>query len=91
MGLGFRVPLIVVSPYAKHGYVSHVDHEFSGFLRYTEEVFNLPSLGTRDVTADDFADCFDYTQTPQPYTQIPVTFTAAHFKSEPLSGPPDND
>jgi len=91
MGLGFRVPLIVVSPYAKHGYISHVEHEFSGFLRYTEEVFNLPNLGTRDVSADDFADCFDYTQTPQPYTQIPVTFTAEHFKKEPLSGPPDND
>jgi phospholipase C len=91
MGLGFRVPLIVVSPYAKHGYVSHQAHEFSGFLRYTEEVFNLPGLGTRDVTADDFADCFDYTQAPQPYTQIPVTFTPAHFIAEAPSGPPDND
>ena len=75
MGLGFRVPLIVVSPYARHGYISHTAHEFSGFLKYTEEVFGLPSLGTRDATADDFADCFDYTQSPQPYVQIPVTFT----------------
>lgn len=91
MGLGFRVPLIVVSPYSKHGYVSHTPHEFSGFLRYTEEVFNLPGLGARDATADDFADCFDYTQTPQPYTQIPVTFTPQHFLREKPSGPPDND
>ncbi len=91
MGLGFRVPLIVVSPYAKHGYISHQPHEFSGFLRYMEEVFNLPNLGTRDVNADDFADCFDYTQTPQPYTPIPVVFTADYFRREPPSGPPDND
>jgi phospholipase C len=91
MGLGFRVPLIVVSPFAKHGYISHTSHEFSGFLRYTEEVFNLPNLGTRDATADDFADCFDYTQTPQPYTQIPVTFTPSDFIHEKPSGAPDND
>ncbi len=91
MGLGFRVPLIVVSPYAKHGYISHQTHEFSGFLKYTEEVFSVASLGQRDVSADDFADCFDYTQTPQPYVPIPVTFTPEYFKVRPLTGAPDND
>jgi phospholipase C len=89
MGLGFRVPVIVVSPYAKHGYVSHVTHEFAGFLKYTEEIFHLPSLGTRDVNADDFADCFDYTQRPQTYTQIPVTFDASYFTSHTFTEPPD--
>ena len=91
MGLGFRVPLIVVSPYARHGYISHTTHEASGFLRYTEEVFNLPNLGQRDVGADDFADCFDYTQTPQPYVPVPVTFNADYFKADRDSSPPDND
>ncbi len=91
MGLGFRVPLIVVSPYAKAGYVSHVTHESSGFLKYTEEVFDLPSLGTRDVNADDFSDCFDYTQTPQPYTQIPVTFNADFFIHNKDGAAPDDD
>lgn len=91
MGLGFRVPLIVVSPYAKHGYVSHQTHEFSGFLKYTEEVFGVGSLGQRDVAADDFADCFDYTQTPQPYVPIPVTFKPQYFASRPASGAPDDD
>ncbi|HEV2577441.1 MAG TPA: alkaline phosphatase family protein [Acidobacteriaceae bacterium] len=91
MGLGFRVPLIIVSPYAKHGYVSHQVHEFSGFLKYTEEVFNLPSLGQRDVNADDFSDCFDYTQTPEPYTQVPVTFKPSFFVANKDHSPPDND
>ncbi len=91
MGLGFRVPVIVVSPYAKHGYISHVTHEFGGFLKYTEELFNLPSLGTRDVQSDDFSDCFDFTQAPQPYIQIPVTFDASFFLSSNDSSPPDND
>lgn len=91
MGLGFRVPLIIVSPWVKAGYVSHTTHEFSGFLKYSEEVFNLPSLGTRDVQADDFSDCFDYSQTPQPYTQIPVTFGAAFFTASKDHAAPDDD
>ncbi len=91
MGLGFRVPLIVVSPYARHGYISHTTHEFSGFLRYTEETFKLPNLGQRDVAADDFADCFDYTQIPQPYVPINVTFNAQYFQAKKDLTPPDDD
>ncbi|HEY0757935.1 MAG TPA: alkaline phosphatase family protein [Acidisarcina sp.] len=91
MGLGFRVPLIVVSPYAKPGYISHTTHEFSSFLRYTEEVFGVPGLGQRDTNADDFADCFNYSQSPQPYAPIEVTFTPDYFLSRPASGPPDDD
>jgi hypothetical protein len=63
----------------------------SGFLKYTEEVFGLPSLGTRDATADDFGDCFNYSQTPQPYVQIPVTFTPKFFRSLKTSTMPDDD
>ena len=91
MGLGFRVPLLVISPYAKHGYISHTTHEFSGFLRYTEEVFGVPGLGQRDATTDDFADCFDYTQTPQAYVPVPVTYPASYFLARPPSGEPDDD
>jgi len=91
MGLGFRVPLLVVGPYARHGYISHVNHESSGFLRYIEEVFNLPSLGARDLNADDFRDCFDYTQSPAPFTAIPTPFTRDFFLRQKPSGLPDDD
>lgn len=91
MGLGSRVPLIIVSPYARHGYVSTATHEFAGFLRYIENVFNLPGLGTRDSTSDDFSDCFDYTQSPQPYTQIPVSFTPSFFIHLNPPAPPGSD
>ena len=91
MGLGFRVPLIIISPYANRGYVSHTVHEASGFLKYTEEVFGLPSLGTRDAIADDFADCFNYQQTPPPYVPIPVTFTPKFFRGLTGTSVPDND
>jgi phospholipase C len=71
MGLGFRVPLIVISPYAKHGYVSHAQHEFGSILRFAEEAFGLPSLGQTDARADGLADCFDFTQVPRPFEPIP--------------------
>jgi phospholipase C len=81
MGLGFRVPLIVVSPWAKHGYISHTQHEFSSFLRFTEVVFDLPSLNTRDAASDDLADCFDFNQTPPPFVPVKTTVGAAYFKA----------
>jgi phospholipase C len=67
-GLGFRVPLIVISPYTLHGYVSHVNHEPGSILHFTEEAFGLPSLGGRDATADDLKDCFNFNQSPNGFT-----------------------
>jgi phospholipase C len=92
MGLGFRVPLIVISPWAKHGYISHTQHEFGSFLHFTEEVFNLPSLGTRDAISDDLSDCLDFTQTPQPYVPVSVQYPPAYFLDLATGNvPPDDD
>jgi phospholipase C len=91
MGLGFRVPLIVVSPYAKHGYISHVNHETGSILHFTETVFNLPSLHQRDALSDDLSDCFDYTQTPTALERIKVTHTEKFFLEQKNSGLPDDD
>jgi len=57
---GFRVPLIVVSPFARQGYVSHVTHDFGSILKFIEEVYQLDSLGYADALADDLSDCFDF-------------------------------
>jgi phospholipase C len=91
MGLGFRVPVIVVSPYAKSGYISHTTHEFSSFLRYIEEVFGVPNLNTRDVGADDLSDCLDFSQTPLRYAQVPVTNGGEFFKRNKDHAAPDDD
>jgi phospholipase C len=67
-GLGFRVPLIVVSRYAKRNFVSHSRHEFGSLLKFIEYNWNLPSLGTTDMRSDDLLPMFDFTQTaPPPY------------------------
>ncbi len=65
-GLGPRVPLIVISPYAKPGYISSTQYEFSSVLKFIEERFNLPPLTSRDADANDTTDSFDFSQAPLP-------------------------
>jgi phospholipase C len=91
MGPGFRVPLIVVSPYAKRGYVSHQVYETASLLTYMEKNYGLPNLGTRDANANDLSDCFDYSQTPAKYAPIPTGVTVDRLLHEKSSGPPDDD
>ncbi len=91
MGPGFRVPLLIVSPYTKHGYITHRNHEAAGFIKFIEYDFDLGTLGARDKGADAFSDCFDYTQTPPAFTPIPTKVTAEQIIREEDSGPPDDD
>ena len=65
-GLGFRVPLLVVSPYAKKGFVDHTQAEFSSVLKFIETDFTLPPLTERDKAAVDMTQIFDFTQPPRP-------------------------
>jgi phospholipase C len=85
---GFRVPLIVVSPYAKQGYVSHVVHDFGSILRFIEETFGLATLGYADARADNLADCFDFTQSPTSYTPVATSHDAAYFIHRAQTVPP---
>ncbi|HEV3231254.1 MAG TPA: alkaline phosphatase family protein [Candidatus Dormibacteraeota bacterium] len=61
-GPGVRVPLIVISPYAHHGYVDHTQYETVSILRFIEERWNVPALGTRDAAAKDLTNAFDFNQ-----------------------------
>jgi phospholipase C len=83
LGLGFRVPLLVVSSWSKHGYVSKQQHEFGSILKFVEELYHLPSLHTRDAAADDLSDCFNFTQVPPPFK--PIKLTTAPFDLKKLS------
>jgi phospholipase C len=89
--LGFRVPLIVISPYAKPGYVSHVQHEFGSILRFTEENFGLGSLGYTDARADNLADCFNLSGAPIAFRTIQANRRADYFLHlAPDPRPPDD-
>ena len=89
---GFRVPLIVISPYAKAGYISHVTHDFGSIMNLIEHAFDLPSLGYADARADDLSDCFDFSQPPLKFHTITAPLSAEHFLNDrtPPSDP-DND
>jgi phospholipase C len=71
-GPGFRVPLLVVSPYAKHAYVAHTDVEFATLLKFTEETFGLKNLGATDTSPylNNLNDFFQ--STAQPFKRIKV-------------------
>jgi phospholipase C len=56
---GFRVPAVVVSPYAKQDYVSHVLHDHTSVLAFLELKYNLPALTFRDANANDLTDFLD--------------------------------
>ncbi len=83
--LGFRVPLIVISPFTPQGYVSHRQHEFGSILKFLERNFGLESLETTDLRADDLSDCFDFRGPPRRFTRIPAPRMAADFLREPVS------
>ncbi len=79
-GLGFRVPLLIVSPYAKEGYVSHGHYETASVLRFIEDNFGLPQLAASDTRANDpAADAFDYYQQPRKFVEIPGERSAAEW------------
>ncbi len=90
-GLGFRVPLIVVSPYAKHRYVSHRQHEIASSLHFIEKIFGLKSLGTADARADALDDMFDFKQKPLKFKRIPITLPPSFFLHQQASSKPPDD
>jgi phospholipase C len=83
--LGFRVPLIVIGPYAKKSYVSHVQHEFGSILKFTEKAFGLASLGATDERADSLADCFNFNQKPRKFVPIKKQLSERYFLNQPVS------
>jgi phospholipase C len=87
-GLGFRVPMLVISPYAKPGYISHTQYEFGSILRFIEETFALQPLGTTDVRAKSIGNVFDFTRAPRPFEAIPSEKPASFFEHQPPSSHP---
>jgi phospholipase C len=70
--LGPRIPLIIISPWAIPGKVSHTTYELTSMVKFVEEVFGLPPLTHRDANANDTSDSFNFTQTPNPALVLPL-------------------
>jgi phospholipase C len=97
-GLGIRVPCLIISPYAKQGYVSHTQYEFGSVLKLIEETFPVvpplgsPSQGYTDSRGHSLRDAFDFSQAPRAFVPIRTKYPASYFLHEPRSmEPPDNE
>jgi phospholipase C len=72
-GLGFRMPAIIISPYAKQGYIDHSTYQFESILRFIEWRFGIPSLTDRDRNANNLLNAFDFGQEARTPHIIPVS------------------
>jgi phospholipase C len=61
---GFRVPMVLISPYAKKNYVSHTVYSHTSITRFIEAKFKVPALTARDANSDPLSDMFDWTAPP---------------------------
>ena len=91
-GLGIRVPLIAISPYAlaphgAHYAVAHTQYEFGSILKFVEQNFELPSM-TQPFDGSDFrsnsfgADVFNFAQAPRAFVPLKVNLSPRHFLTE---------
>lgn len=69
---GVRVPFLVVSPYAKRGYVSHDVYDHTSILRFIEARFAIPALTNRDANAEAPWDAFDFDSPRKERPEIPI-------------------
>jgi len=83
-GYGFRVPCLIISPYARQGFIDHTQGDFTSILKFIETDFSLPSLSSRDAQANNLMEAFDFAQSPNPPLALPGPFLANHY---PLTYP----
>ncbi len=92
-GLGFRLPLLIISPYAKQGFVSHTHYEHGSILRFVEDRFGLPRLAASDTRANSPEKyTFDFSKGPRKFVPIKSKYDLDFFLNQPLDArPPDDD
>jgi phospholipase C len=97
-GYGIRVPMLVISPYARHGFVDHTTFSFDSILKFIEDRFTgsqrldpasdgrpdpRPTVRENAPTAGDLRDAFDFTQTPKPGLLLPTVASGSQL-AQPL-------
>jgi phospholipase C len=105
-GPGFRVPMLVISPYtrlnqsSKPGYISNERYSFGSIVRFVEDTFDLGRLGTTDETTNSIGpesgsqggDMFDFSQSPRQFQAIGSKYSRSFFlHQEPSNRPVDTE
>jgi phospholipase C len=84
LGYGFRVPCLIISPFARQGLIDDTQADFTSILKFIETVYGVQPLSTRDAMANDLMGAFDFGQAPVAPLVLPGPFVANHY---PLSYP----
>jgi phospholipase C len=87
-GPGFRVGMIVASPYVPPNEISHTVYGFGSIIKFIEQTWNLGSLGTTDATSTSISNMFDFTQKPRRFKTVPAKYSRAFFLHQKPSGLP---
>ncbi len=87
--MGFRIPAVVVSPYARRGHVDHSIYGFESILKMIRYRYGLPPLTPRDLYANNIAAAFDFESKPR---LDPLALPQpAHVISQACAGSPPVD
>ena len=68
---GFRIPILIISPFSRPGYVSHTVMDTTAILKFLEFRFGLPSLTARDAAQADMSEFFDFVDIPNQVAPTP--------------------
>lgn len=66
ISLGPRVPMIVISPFARQNHIDHAQYDFNSMVRFIEDDFRLKPLNSSDKSADSMLPSFDFHAQPAP-------------------------
>ncbi|MCI4352632.1 MAG: alkaline phosphatase family protein [Thermoplasmata archaeon] len=69
-GYGFRVPCLVISPYARRGFIDHTVNDHTSILKFVETQYSLSPLSTRDALANNLSEAFDFAAPPRPFVPV---------------------
>lgn len=86
-GPGFRVPMLIVSPYVKP-HVEHAQYEFGSILRFIEDNWGLGTLGKNDAHSTSIGNAFDFNMPPRAFKVIPAKYPREFFLHQPPSDSP---
>jgi phospholipase C len=82
-GYGFRVPSLLVSPYARKGYIDHTLLDHTSILKFIETNWDIPPLAERDAKANNFTSAFNFSTVPIQPVFIPSTREVPESRIEP--------
>jgi phospholipase C len=82
-GYGFRVPALLLSPYARRGLVDHTVMDYTAVLKFIETNWGVPPLAARDAASAGLVSAFDFAAPPRPAAFVPTSYGATTAAQPP--------